>query len=91
MRKASLEVLQLITVLILAAILRMAYPGFSEFKADEARLYQLAYDLATGYKIPLQGIGSSIGIPNFPLSTWIYALPIWLWKQTFQVFLQQAI
>ena len=83
MRKASLEVLQLITVLILAAILRMAYPGFSEFKADEARLYQLAYDLATGYKIPLQGIGSSIGIPNFPLSTWIYALPIWLWKHPY--------
>ncbi|MDP6792630.1 MAG: hypothetical protein QF660_01110 [Anaerolineales bacterium] len=83
MRKTFPEVLQLITVLVFAGILRMAYPGFSEFKADEARLYQLAYELASGKQIPLQGIGSSIGLPNFPLSTWIYALPIWLWRHPY--------
>ena len=77
------ERLQLFLVLAVAALLRMAYPGMTEFKADEARLYTLAYDLATGQNIPLRGIGSSIGIPNFPLSAWLYAFPLALCKHPY--------
>lgn len=83
MNNTTLERLQVFTVLAIAAILRMAYPGITEFKADEARLYNLAYDLASGDNIPLHGIGSSIGLPNFPLSAWLYALPIWLWRHPY--------
>ncbi len=77
------EHLQLFAVLAVAALLRMAYPGMTEFKADEAHLYTLAYDLAAGQNIPLRGIGSSIGIPNFPLSAWLYAFPLALWKHPY--------
>ncbi|MDP7259904.1 MAG: hypothetical protein QF376_03370 [Anaerolineales bacterium] len=77
------ERLQLFVVLAVAALLRMAYPGMTEFKADEARLYALAYDLAAGQNVPLSGIGSSIGIPNFPLSAWLYAFPLTLWKHPY--------
>ena len=36
------------TVLLLAGTLRMGWPAATEFKADEARLYTLALDAATG-------------------------------------------
>ena len=74
---------QLFVVLAVAALLRMAFPGMTEFKADEARLYTLAYDLAAGQNIPLRGIGASIGIPNFPLSAWLYAFPLAFWKHPY--------
>lgn len=62
-------------VLILAAVLRMASPGMTEFKLDEARLSLLALDMAEGYSFPLVGIGSSVGIPNMPVNVWLFALP----------------
>ena len=83
MSSARSEHVQIIAVLVIAATLRMTFPGLTEFKADEARLYDLAYDLASGEQLPLHGIGSSIGIPNFPLSAWLYALPITLWKHPY--------
>ena len=73
----------LIIVLLVAGILRTAYPGLTEFKADEARLYTLGYNLATAESFPLHGITSSIGLPNFPLSTWLYAVPISLWRHPY--------
>lgn len=67
-----------ILILLLAAVVRMSWPGLTEFKADEARLLKLAYEMAEGGGMALRGIGSSVGFPNFPMSVWLYALPSWL-------------
>ncbi|GIS67937.1 MAG: hypothetical protein CM1200mP6_10050 [Anaerolineaceae bacterium] len=67
--------LYLVAIISIAGLLRMTYPGLSEFKSDEARLYASSLDFITNLEIPIHGITSSIGIPNFPISTWIYAIP----------------
>ena len=72
-----LELLLLAAILLLAGALRMAEPGLTEFKADEARLLALAYNMADG-ELALRGISSSVGFPNFPASVWLLALPIGL-------------
>ncbi len=61
-------------ILVLAGVLRMGWPGLTEFKADEARLWALALDMADG-RFALRGISSSTGFPNFPASVWLYAIP----------------
>lgn len=65
----------LILVLVLAAIMRVAYPGVVEFKHDEAMLSLLAQDFSNGGDFPLTGIPSSVGVPNPPVSVWIMAIP----------------
>ncbi len=65
----------LIAILALAAILRLGWPGISEFKKDEAHIALMALDLAEGRSFPLHGIGTSVGLPKAPLSIWIYAIP----------------
>lgn len=74
-RPARREWVALALILLLAAALRMGAPGVSEFKLDEARLSALALDMARGQHFPLLGIGSSVGIPNLPVSVWLFALP----------------
>jgi len=69
-------------VLATAAVLRLAYPGLTEFKADEARLLALALDMVDG-RFPLRGISSSVGFPNFPMSVWLYALPLLVWPHVY--------
>ncbi|MBE2223636.1 MAG: glycosyltransferase family 39 protein, partial [Anaerolineae bacterium] len=66
----------------LAGLLRMNWVGISEFKADEARLLALALDMADG-QIALRGISSSVGLPNFPMSVWLYALPLVVWSHPY--------
>ncbi len=67
-------------VLLLAGLLRMGWPGLTEFKQDEAHLYALALDLAEFRAFPWLGIGSSVGLPNAPMSVYLYALPLFVWK-----------
>lgn len=69
-------------ILLLAGALRMAAPGLTEFKADEARLLSLAYNMAEG-ELALRGISSSVGLPNFPASVWLYALPVSVWPHPY--------
>ena len=76
------ELLLLGAILLLAGTLRMAAPGLTEFKADEARLLSLAYDMAEG-ELALRGISSSVGVPNFPASVWLYALPVSIWPHPY--------
>ena len=76
------EWLLVAAIVLLAGALRMAAPGLTEFKADEARLLALAYDMAEG-ELALRGISSSVGIPNFAASVWLYALPTLLWPHPY--------
>ncbi len=77
------EIGLLVAVLILATVLRMAWPGLIEFKRDEALLFARALDVAEGSQFHLRGISSSIGFPNTPLSVWLYALPLLFWKDVY--------
>jgi len=67
-------------ILLLAGLLRMGWPGLTEFKQDEAHLYALALDLAEFKAFPWRGISSSVGLPNAPMSVYLYALPLFVWK-----------
>ncbi len=82
-RKTILEFVLLTGILLVAAVPRMGWPGLTEFKADEARLLQLALEMADFRQFPLRGISSSVGFPNFPLSVWLYALPLLVWKHVY--------
>ncbi|MBI3361610.1 MAG: glycosyltransferase family 39 protein [Chloroflexi bacterium] len=70
------ERLAVAAIVALAAFLRMGWPGITEFKADEARLFSLALDLAELKSLPACGIGSSVGLPNSPISVYLFALPL---------------
>ncbi len=76
------EAVLLVGLLLLAAIPRLARPGLTEFKADEARLLTLALATADG-DVAVRGIGSSVGFPNAPLSVWLYALPLLVWPHPY--------
>ncbi len=76
------ELLLLSLLLIVAGILRMGWPGLTEFKADEARLLGLALDMTAG-QFALRGISSSVGFPNFPASVWVYSLPLFIWPHPY--------
>lgn len=70
-------------IVALAAFLRLAWPALTEFKADEARLYALALDMAAFKSFAWRGIGSSVGLPNFPLSVWLFSIPLLVWKHPY--------
>ncbi len=74
---------QLLFILIIAAILRLGWVNITEFKADEARLYALALDMAEFKSFALRGIGSSVGVPNFPISVWLFSIPLFIWKHPY--------
>ncbi|MBK8988125.1 MAG: glycosyltransferase family 39 protein [Chloroflexi bacterium] len=69
-------------ILAVTAVLRLAYPSLTEFKADEARLLTLALEMVDG-RFPLRGISSSVGFPNFPMSVWLYAIPLLVWPHVY--------
>lgn len=76
------EVAVLAIILLIAAVVRMGWPGLTEFKADEARLYSLALAMSDG-QFALRGISSSVGFPNFPMSVWLYSLPLFVWPHPY--------
>jgi hypothetical protein len=73
----------LVIILLAAALLRMGQPGLVEFKRDEAQLFSLALDMAEFQSFHVRGISSSVGFPNFPMSVWLYALPLLAWKHVY--------
>lgn len=82
-RKAHLlEGAAVVAIVLLAAVLRMGWPGLTEFKADEARLLSLALEMRGG-AFAVRGISSSTGFPNFPMSVWLYAIPTLIWPHVY--------
>src|SRR5664279_922106 len=69
------ELIALLAILLLAAVLRFAYPGVSSFAGDEAHLSLDALRMARGGEFVLAGQPSSVDIPFFPASVWLFALP----------------
>lgn len=85
-RDRRLEIAAVAALLVLAGALRLASPGLSEFKADEARLLTLALQMSDG-QFALRGISSSTGFPNFPMSVWLYMLPLLVWQHPYSAIL----
>ena len=77
--KTRLTKLALFMAVLLASILRLWNPGMAEFKFDEAHIYLLARDIALKGAHPVWGVTSSIGLPNPPLTPYIYASVLRLW------------
>ncbi|MGI6368808.1 MAG: glycosyltransferase family 39 protein [Anaerolineae bacterium] len=61
--------------LLLAAVLRLGWPGVNSFALDEAHVSLLALRMARQGAVPTVGIPSSAGVPNAPLFVWLMALP----------------
>lgn len=69
------ELLALLAILVLAAFLRFGYPGVNAFAGDEAHISLDALRMARGGEFVLAGQPSSVAIPFFPASVWLFALP----------------
>lgn len=65
----------LIAILILAAALRFGWVGVNSFAWDEARVSLDALRMARGGELILAGQPSSVDIPFFPASVWMFAIP----------------
>lgn len=62
-------------VLLVAAALRLIWPGVTAFDIDQSRLSLVALDMARHGTIPRLGMSSSAGVPFFPASVWVYSIP----------------
>lgn len=69
------ELLALAGIVLLAAGLRLGWPGVNSFAFDEARLSLIALNMARGHAFAAIGMPSSTGVPNLPASAWVFAIP----------------
>jgi len=69
------EAIAVIASLSAGAVLRLGWAGVSSFGYDEARVSDLALQMARQGRLATLGMPSSTGIPNFPAAVWLYALP----------------
>lgn len=69
------DIAALLLILIVAALTRLHRLDAVEFFHDEAMVSMMAQEMADGLTFPLQGILSSVGIPNPPTSIYVMALP----------------
>jgi 4-amino-4-deoxy-L-arabinose transferase-like glycosyltransferase len=67
--------LPLILILLLAGWLRLGWPGIVSFGFDEARVSDMALQMAREGNWAALGMQSSTGVPNFPAAVWFFALP----------------
>jgi hypothetical protein len=66
------QVALLVSILLLAVLLRAGWPRLTEFKFSEARLEALALELTREGRLPLIGVPSSGGFDHSPLSVYLY-------------------
>ncbi len=62
-------------IVVLAASFRLGWAGVSSFGFDEARVSDMALQMARDNQFAELGMQSSAGVPNFPAAVWLYALP----------------
>src|SRR4051794_20695054 len=72
---AKPELLALLAILALAAFLRFSFPGVTSFAGDEAHISLDALRMARGGQFVMAGQPSSVNIPFFPASVWLFAIP----------------
>jgi len=62
-------------IFALAGVLRLGWPGLTEFKLDESVLTRAGLSLAHGQGLPLAGPTTSLGPANGPFSIYLLAIP----------------
>lgn len=72
---ARFEIAAIVAILGLAAVLRFGWLGVNGFAWDEARISLDALRMARGGEFVLAGQPSSVDIPFFPASVWLFAIP----------------
>jgi len=75
MKSRTVHTVLFVAVLLLATFLRFYHLDWTEYKLDEANISRLALDMARHGKVPVWGLGSSVGIYNGALSIWLLAIP----------------
>jgi hypothetical protein len=71
----QLHTLILVGVLLLALILRVGWPGITEFKFDEAGIVRQSLGLIHGGVWPT-GVRADINLPHPPLITYLLVVPL---------------
>lgn len=75
MKSRTAHTVLFVAVLLLATFLRFYHLDWTEYKLDEANISRLALEMARHGKVPVWGLGSSVGIYNGALSEWLLAIP----------------
>lgn len=75
MSRNQWEMAGLALIIGLAAVFRLGWVGVSSFGFDEARVSDMALQMARENQFAELGMQSSTGVPNFPAAVWLYAIP----------------
>ncbi|HUV90607.1 MAG TPA: glycosyltransferase family 39 protein [Anaerolineae bacterium] len=70
----------LLGIVALALLLRMGWPTLAEFKRDEATVVRRALAIAYEGDLPATGADSSRGMALLPLTLYLMAIPLRLWR-----------
>ena len=70
-----IEVASLVSIIVLAAFLRLGYPGINPFASDEATLSVLALEMGREGHLARTGISNSAGSRNLPASVYVLLPP----------------
>jgi hypothetical protein len=79
MSKSRTQIAVLIALLVLAGLLRLGWPGITEFKLDEAITLGRAMAFVREGEWPVGTTSSVAGIPQPPLKAYLLALPLAIW------------
>jgi 4-amino-4-deoxy-L-arabinose transferase-like glycosyltransferase len=77
----------LLGILALALLLRMGWPTLAAFKRDEATVVRRALGIAYEGDLPVAGVDTSRGMANLPLTLYLTAIPLRLWRDSVAVVL----
>ncbi len=72
--------LLLALIMTLAFVLRLERPTLAEFKRDEATVARMAQAIAYEGYLPVEGVDSSAGPANLPLTLYIMAVAVRIWQ-----------
>ena len=75
LRQHKIEAVALLLILLVAGWLRLGWPGVNSFGFDEARVSDMALQMAREGRFAALGMQSSTGVPNFAATVWFFALP----------------
>ena len=70
------EIIAFIGILSVTSVLRLSNLGSASFTYDAAFISNMAADLVTTGRLPLQGMVSSVGVQNPALAVYLLGLPI---------------
>ena len=77
-------------IMVLAFVLRLERPTLTEFKRDEATVARRAQAIAYEGALPIEGVDSSAGPANLPLTLYVMAVAVRIWQDPLAIVLFTA-